>query len=151
MSPPETQRINHDNSNIPIVRRESVSTVASKFCEKNKEKNIGNNVLDIVRKIQLENLQRDKNYEEDNKILTKMQQSIDAVLDLNIKLEIEIKKLRDDISKNEAEKQKNQYSESLTVLLAALSHLKHNHPTEGIPANTPMVSSNPREGEPVRT
>ena len=70
-----------DKSNIPI-RRESVSDLTFKFGEKKLEEK--NEIIILLRKIQNDNLNKEKTMQEMKTSIADMKKSVEAIVDLNL-------------------------------------------------------------------
>ena len=90
MSPSEANKFNPDLSNIPL-RRESVSSMSFRFDKKKEPENKKEDeILSILVKIQKENWNKDIKMEEMMTKIVKIKAVSENVLDMNIKLEMEV-------------------------------------------------------------
>ena len=117
MSPSEAIKFNPDFSNIPSLRRESVSTMSFKFDKprQEKENRKDEEILIILRKIQQENWNHERNNNEMKKEIRDMRKIIDNILDLNIKLEMELKTMKEEAQSRENRNTVNKKNNTITI------------------------------------
>ena len=123
MSPSEANKFNPDLSNIPL-RRESVSSMSFRFDKKKEQENKKEDeILSILTKIQKENWNKEIKMEEMMTEIIKIKTLSANILDMNIKLEMEVKSLKDEVRKRKEEDDITGNRNSIVILTEALKEI----------------------------
>ena len=114
-----------------------MSDLTFKFGEKKNEEK--NEILILLRKLQNENMNKEKSMNEMKSSILEVKKSVDAIIDLNLNLEMEVKSLRDKIEHKEPT-EVNNHAMSLQILIAALNSIA-SQPREVIQPSGRMTGS----------